>query len=289
VLDDIKRAVQNGPGGHLEVDGLDIPWAAFGNGPGTLVIFPGLGDALGSVRGKPLLLSLAYKRWGLRSRVLALGRPESLPDPFSIRDMASLMAKAITVTAASGAIGPGPYCVLGISQGGMIAQWLAARRPDLVKRLVLAVTTAWAGSMVRTTIDRWQALARDGRYRDLLLDTMQSTFSEEHLRTYQLVLPLLGKVAKPRDLGSFLVQSEACANHDAREILPGLGMPTLVFGGDQDRVVGPGAAVDLAARIPGARLVVAEGYGHGAYDEYPGFQELVEGFCSGEPQATALL
>ena len=88
----------NDPGnqsGHLEVDGLDIPWAAFGSGPGTLVIFPGLGDALGSVRGKPLLLSLVYKRWGRSARVLVVGRPELLPDPFSIPDMARLMARAI--------------------------------------------------------------------------------------------------------------------------------------------------------------------------------------------------
>lgn len=273
--------------GHLEVDGLDIPWAAFGSGPGTLVILPGLGDALGSVRGKPLLLSLVYKRWGRSSRVLVLGRPELLPDPFSIPDMASLMARAIDAISATGAIGPGPYCVMGISQGGMIAQWLAAERPDLVQRLVLAVTTAWAGSVVRTTIDRWQALAREGRYRDLLVDTMESTFSAEHIKTYQLVLPLLGRVAKPRDLSSFLVQSEACAGHDARDILPGLGMPVLVFGSDQDRIVGSHAAQQLAALIPGAKLIVVQGYGHGAYDEYPDFQDLVEEFCYGEQQAGA--
>jgi pimeloyl-ACP methyl ester carboxylesterase len=261
---------------------LDIPWTVFGNGPGTLVILPGLGDALGSVRGKSLLLSLVYKRWGLRARVLVLGRPELLPDPYSIADMARLMARAIDALSSTDAIGPGPYCVMGISQGGMIAQWLAAERPELVQRLVLAVTTACSGTIVRATIDRWQSLAREGRYRDLLLDTMESTFSAEHIKTYQLVLPLLGRVAKPRDLSSFLVQSEACAGHDARDILPGLSMPTLVFGGDQDRIVGPGAAADLASRIPGARLYVAEGFGHGAYDEYPGFQDLVEDFCYGD-------
>lgn len=278
-MDIEKNKNKDHQSGRLEVDGLEIPWATFGSGPGTLIIFPGLGDALGSVRGKPLLLSLVYRRWGQRSKVLVLGRPELLPDPFSIADMARLMAKAIEAISASAALGQGPYCVLGISQGGMIAQWLAAERPDLVQRLVLAVTTAWAGSIVRTTIDRWQALAGEGRYRDLLVDTMESTFSAEHIKTYQLVLPLLGRVAKPRDLSSFLVQSEACAGHDARDILPGLAVPTLVFGGDQDRIVGPDAAADLASRIPGARLFVAHGYGHGAYDEYPGFQDLVEGFC----------
>ncbi|MFH2114147.1 MAG: alpha/beta fold hydrolase [Spirochaetota bacterium] len=281
-MDDMKIAAQGSHSGHIEMDGLDIPWAVFGSGQGTLVIFPGLGDALGSVRGKPLLLSLAYKHWGHRSRVLVVGRPELLPDPFGIPDMARLMAKVVDAISATDAIGPGPYCVMGISQGGMIAQWLAAERSDLVGRLVLAVTTACSGSVVRTTMDRWQALAREARYRDLLVDSMESTFSAEFIKTYHLVLPLLGRVAKPRDLSSFLVQSEACAGHDARDILPGLGMPTLVFGADQDRIVGPDAAADLAARIPGARLFIAKGYGHGAYDEYRGFQDLVEKFCYGE-------
>ena len=268
--------------GHLEVDGLDIPWAAFGAGPETLVIFPGLGDSLGSVKGKPLLLSIAYKRWGLRFRVLAIGRPERLPDPYSIADMAGLMAKAMDAIIAMDAAGPGPCCVMGISQGGMIAQWLAFLRPKLVKRLVLAVSTAYAGNVVRTNINRWQDMAREGRYRNLLIDTLESTFSNEYIKTYQLLMPLLGRVAKPRDLSSFMVQSEACATHDAREILPSLGMPTLVFGGDQDRIVGPLAAEQLAAAIPGARLVLVRGYGHGAYEEYPDFQDIVEDFCHGE-------
>lgn len=276
------REVQAASRGHLEVDGMDVPWAVFGSGPGTLIIFPGLGDALGSVKGKPLLLSLAYKRWGSRFRVLVLGRPEYLPDPYSIADMAALMGRAIDALMAKSVLTRGPYLFLGISQGGMIAQWLAALRPELGRKLVLAVSTAWSGPAVRRVIDRWQALARDGRYRDLLVDTLESSFSAEHIRTYQLVLPLLGRVTKPRDLSSFLVQSEACATHDARNILPGLRLPTLVFGASLDEVVGPEAAKDLASRIPGAKLVIVEGYGHGAYDEYPGFQNLVEEFFTEE-------
>lgn len=63
--------------------------------------------------------------------------------------------------------------VLGISQGGMVAQYLAAEAPELVRRLVLVVTAGWANETVQETVGRWLLLAERGDYRRLMRDTAE--------------------------------------------------------------------------------------------------------------------
>lgn len=48
--------------------------------------------------------------------------------------------------------------VMGISQGGMIAQWLVADFPEKVQKLILAVTTAKPSQLARERIEHWQNL-----------------------------------------------------------------------------------------------------------------------------------
>ena len=48
--------------------------------------------------------------------------------------------------------------VMGISQGGMIAQWLAADFPERVQRLILAVTTAKPSQLARDELSIGKSL-----------------------------------------------------------------------------------------------------------------------------------
>ena len=47
---------------------------------------------------------------------------------------------------------------MGISQGGMIAQWLVVDFPEKVQKLILAVTTANPSQLARERIEHWQNL-----------------------------------------------------------------------------------------------------------------------------------
>jgi pimeloyl-ACP methyl ester carboxylesterase len=64
-------------------------------------------------------------------------------------------------------------------------------------------------------------------------------------------------------------QWEAMAGWDAYDRLPGISAPTLVVHGTEDRMIAPANAEILAARIPGAELVLLEGAGHVATWEQP--------------------
>ena len=56
--------------------------------------------------------------------------------------------------------------------------------------------------------------------------------------------------------------------------------PTLVLGGERDKIVGGFASYEIAERIPGAKLHMYEKYGHSAYDEAPDFNKRLFDFLT---------
>jgi pimeloyl-ACP methyl ester carboxylesterase len=66
----------------------------------------------------------------------------------------------------------------------------------------------------------------------------------------------------PQSLPGFLRQTEAILGHDTLERLGAIRCPTLVSVGEEDILVPPRFAREIAARIPGATLVSIPTAGH---------------------------
>lgn len=71
----------------------------------------------------------------------------------------------------------------------------------------------------------------------------------------------------------FFRLANAIAEHDATEQLPRIEVPVLVIAGERDFFCAPGVAKEMAAKIPGAELLVVPSGSHAAIIEQP---ELVE-------------
>ena len=263
--------------GAVHVNGTVLEYVAFGRGRRVLVMIPGLGDGLTTVRGKAGAMALSYRLFARDFRVCMFSRGRALPPGRAVADMAEELAAAMK------ALGLERACVLGVSQGGMIAQHLAAEHPELVDRLVLAVTTDRTEEMTRRVLSRWEEYARRGDYAALMTDTAEKSYSEEYKKRYRLLYPLLGRVGKPRSYERFLRQAAACAAHDGTAVLDRIGCPTLVIGGEADGIVGPEGSRRLAAAIPGAQLYMYPGLGHGLYEEAKDFNHRVRDFFLDRP------
>jgi 3-oxoadipate enol-lactonase len=150
--------------------------------------------------------------------------------------------------------------VYGQSFGGMVAQELALRSPDRVRSLVLGCTHAGPAHAVR---DGARPVPKDRPYLAL--------YSE----SFALAHP--DHVAEDVSIGSQHPQAphagrrqwEAIQAWSSWDRLPSIRTPTLVLHGTEDGLVPVENGRRLAARIPGAELVLLEGAGHVYHSERP--------------------
>jgi len=154
--------------------------------------------------------------------------------------------------------------VFGISMGGMIAQELAIRHPDRVRRLALGATFAsWLRGRkpsLRTVLDLFLLVLQRQRVSAPLLGRLLVSrgFHAAH-PTRALDWLAGGEHAKLRCAAA---QVAAIVGHAALHRLERIRAPTLVITGDEDRLVPPRNSEVLAAAIPDARLLVLRGAGH---------------------------
>lgn len=257
---------------------LDMPtgtvdYIRFGSGQKPLVMIPGVGDGLKTVKGMALPFAFLYRSLAKDFTVYVFSRRRNLSQGMTTRDMSEDLNNAMD------ALGLSAASVVGVSQGGMIAQWLAIDHPDKVEKLVLAVTLSRPNDTVRDVITRWLEMSDRGDYKGIMLDTAERSYSEKRLKQARLEYRLLGSVGKPKNFDRFRIQAASCVTHDTYALLDRILCPTLVIGGKEDQIVTGQASVELAERIPDCELYMYGGLGHGLYEEAPDFLKRVSDFC----------
>ena len=250
-----------------KVGGMD--YVRFGTGRRVLVMLPGLGDGLQTVKGTALPMALMYRQFSKDYTVYMFSRKNVLPDGYTTRDMARDQAKAME------RLGIEKADVVGVSMGGMIAQWLAVDHPEKVNKLILVVTSAKPNAILTESVEGWMEQAKQGNHTALMDSNVRKIYSDGYYRKNKWLIPIMGKVTKPKSYSRFLIQAEACLSHDAFEQLNQIQPPTLVIGGEQDHCLGGEASREIAARIPGAQLHMYDQWGHGLYEEAGDFNPLL--------------
>jgi pimeloyl-ACP methyl ester carboxylesterase len=262
----------NAKNGTLSLGNAKMRYVSFGRGERILVLLPGLSDGLATVEGKALLLAPPYRRFFKNWTVYMFSRREELPEGATVQDMAEDQIRALET------LGIRRACVVGVSQGGMIAQAMAAAHPERVEKLVLAVTAPRADEGVRDCVEGWIRLAERGEHRKLMIDTAERSYSEKTLRGYRLLYPILGMVGRPKSYRRFLINARAILSFDMSRELDRIVCPTLILGGEADRIVGAQGSAALHAGIAGSELHLYPGLSHAAYEEAPDFWERVRCF-----------
>lgn len=267
----------NAKNGEVSLGDTRMRYVSFGYGDQRLVILPGLSDGLMTVKGKALLLAGQYAPFFDRFTVYMFSRKDEMPDGYTIRDMAHDQARALE------SLELGKVSVLGVSQGGMIAQYLAIDHPDEVGKLVLAVTAPCANDRIRDNVSGWIGLAELGDHKALMIDTAEKSYTARYLKKYRMLYPIIGVIGRPSNYDRFLINARAILGFDASDDLNRIKCPTLIIGGEEDKTVGIQASCELKERIPGSELYVYPGLGHATYEEAPDFNERFFNFLDNAP------
>ena len=259
--------------GCVSVGNTNMYYVSFGTGQGKLVVLPGLSDGLATVKGKAIFLSLPYRKFFRDYTVYMFSRKNEMPEGYAMEDMADDQVLAMR------SLGIGRACLMGVSQGGMIAQCVASRHPEAAAKLVLAVTAPYANDTVKNAVRGWMDMAKKGDHAALMADTAGKMYSDAYLRRNRRLFPLLARFTKPANYDRFLKNARAILAFDARGALSAITCPTLIIAGGEDHTVGTDAADALHRGIAGSELHVYEGLGHGAYEEARDFYTRVLAFC----------
>ena len=228
------------------------------NPRGTVLFLSWLG-------GSRLGWSEVLAELGTKYRVLAPDHRDtgdSSPDaePFLLSDLADDAASFLKALNAS------PAVVVGLSMGGMVAQHLALRHPELVRGLVLVSTTP-GGAGGSPATERGRAalflpaeLEAGERARQAMTLMTAPGFTDAHPE----ILDLAERNAKrhPMSADSYKRQFRAVRAHDAVAGLASIVVRTLVLHGDSDDLIPLPNAERLMAGIPGATLKVYPSTGH---------------------------
>lgn len=266
--------IWNAKNGTIAIGNTEMCYVSFGYGKKTLILLPGLSDGLTTVKGKALLLAIPYRLFFKDYTVFMFSRKNDLPDHYSIREMAS--DQALTMRE----LGIEKASVLGVSEGGMIAQYLAIDHADLVEKLVITVSASYTNDVLREAVGPWMALAKQGKHKELMIDTAEKSYSEAYLKKYRKMYPVMGWVGRPKDYRRFLVNASAILDFDCFESLKGIHCPTLIIGGEEDQIVGSHASYEMHEQIAGSQLYMYEKFGHAAYEEASDFNRRVMAFLS---------
>ena len=262
----------NAKNGTLKIGGTTMDYIRFGTGTRILVMLPGLGDGLRSTKGTALPMAFMYREFAKDFTVYAFSRKNMLTEGYTTRDMARDQAEAMEQ------LGIGCADIFGVSMGGMIAQYLAIDYPEKVGKLILTVTSARPNPILTESIAEWVSCAKRDDHTALMDSNLRRIYSDGYYCKNKWMVPIVGRLTKPKSYDRFFIQAEACRTHNAWESIPKITVPSLVIGGEQDHSLGGEASRELAARIPGAILKMYPQWGHGLYEEAKDFLPVVMEF-----------
>lgn len=258
--------------GNVTVNGTALNYVEFGHGQKPFVILPGLSDGLKTVHGQAITLALCYREYAQKFKVYIFSRKNVIDKGYTTKDMAKDQKLALEQLGIESAY------MMGVSQGGMIAQHLAIDYPNVVEKLVIGVSASRQNEVIHNIVRKWISLAESNDYKALMIDTCENIYSPKALKKYRLTYPLISRIGKPKDFSRFLIQANACLTHNTYSELEKIKCPTLIIGGDSDKVVGKDASEEMAEKVSGSRLIIYKGLGHGAYEEGKDFNRQVIDF-----------
>jgi pimeloyl-ACP methyl ester carboxylesterase len=164
--------------------------------------------------------------------------------------------------------------------GGMIAQEVALNHSHRVRSLQLHCTLARPDAYLRALTQTWRnvrsELSREASLRAIAVWLFAPETWNARPELVEMVIQTGLATPHPQTLTGFLRQTEAVLGHDTLERLREIRCPTLVSVADEDIMVPPRFAREIAARVAGAEFRTIPGAGHLYFMEVP---ELFNAMC----------
>jgi len=215
----------------------------------TLVLLPGLaGDA---------------QMWRDQLPALEAWRPQ-------VADVHMRHASIVEMAAALLARYPGRLALCGASMGGMLAMEAARQAPARMAGLALLGTTARPeDDDTRLVREKAIALFEQDRVAEVIEPNVAFAFHPHHAQDHALLARYVDFVLRAGSRQLVRQNRAGIGRPDARPHLTAVRCPTLVMCGEDDMLTPIDRSREIAALVPGARLVALPDCGHMLTMEQP--------------------
>jgi 3-oxoadipate enol-lactonase len=195
------------------------------------------------------------------------------PGPYTLGELVDDAARLIHEW------GRGPVAFVGLSMGGMVAQGLAVRYPELLRGLVLANTTS---KYPQEAMPNWtQRIATvEAQGMPGIVETVLERYFHAAFRAARVDTVSAYRDAVLRcDAQGYVACCHAASSVDWIDRLCTVKLPTLIIAGALDVGAPPAMAQAIANRIEGSKFVVLDDAAHLSVVEQPeAFNKLVREF-----------
>ena len=264
---------------------LSIAYQVVGDGPFDLVYVPGWVSNIELMWEEPGLARFLERLASFSRLILFDKRGTGLSDPVPTDGLPTLEERMDDVRAVMDAVGSERAALLGHSEGGNMCVLFTATYPERTTALLLV------GSYAKRLRSQDYPWAPTVEQRTREIEETEATWgSPEAFRA--LAPSKAGDQAFQRWIGRYLRQSaspKAAAalmrmntQIDVRDVLPTIGVPTLLIYRTDDADVQVDEGRYIAARIPGSRFVELPGIDHLMWTgDTDALLDEIEGFLTG--------
>ena len=254
---------------NITTDSFSMDYFSFGSGKTPFVMLPG-------IYTKPMntlaeLVACSYNMFAQQFTTYVFDRRPPLKNGYNINDLADDTAAALDILGIKNA------CVFGVSMGGMTAQTLAVKRPDLVQKLALASTTSRISERAAKMFNTFLGLASSGDTDAMSLAFAKAVYTPAFFERFKDAIITSLQGSTPQDIDRFVTLTKGILSFDIYDKLATITCPTLVIAGSEDAVFSPQDSRDIAEKTR-AELCIYDGYGHAVYDEAPDIKQKLFAF-----------
>ena len=268
-----RAAFVRGHGSVQAEDGAQIKYVIVGEGPRPLVFIPGAGDALATAD------RLAHRLvWWLEGRaqhftVLYVSRRAPLAPSVSLAEQAEDVALVMRQ------LGWPPSLIEAQSAAGPVGVLLALNHPDLVAGLTLSSSAVWLDESAYELCHSWLELLERNQWERFLAESVELFWQGEITTLLKPFQRLLARLASERPVQRIATILSQLLCVDLRDRLGELRCPTLITGGQHDRVFSAELQRAMAEKIEDVTVVIQPGFGHGNDLQNPAHVDLLAAFA----------
>jgi pimeloyl-ACP methyl ester carboxylesterase len=149
--------------------------------------------------------------------------------------------------------------ILGLSMGGAVAQEIYRQAPDICRSLMLVSTFHYFPNRLRGILfnnrkRRYKAAAAAGRQGEVAAKLCLYSWRPETVQKFSMFY-------RPK-LDIFLKSLQACLNVNNLHLLPNIGVPVLIIGGQYDSVLPVWIQAWMHKLIPQSEFIIIRNTGH---------------------------